>query len=314
MSLSKRRLTPGAFFMSRCVAANIVDFQWLSGSLGKSPRHECNMDQARDQTPGNEDAPVPHGFMRLSAAVNLLASKMWGGLKRPMPLAHIRESFRELAKPAGKEVSVVKKLVGEELSVGKELSVGWGPWREQSGRRLRKAATQSELTVFVIAVAGADPVPVPATILERLIPSRRGLSDRQATVALKAVRAGGGNERLYALLRDGVLLVRENDFRVWCESEKCKGKWPSQGKKKRRKGRPSRQSDDLRNAISARVNDERWDGRMGIPSLHAMLTGSAGFAVPSEDTLRRLVNRVFAETGDARFRIPTRRRRLLPQN
>ena len=65
------------------------------------------------------------GFLRVSHAANQLAGGMWGGLRRPEPVATIKR-------------------------VHKKLSVGRGPWREQAAQRFRCAAVNGELVVYVV--------------------------------------------------------------------------------------------------------------------------------------------------------------------
>jgi hypothetical protein len=243
------------------------------------------------------DALVPEGFLRLSDAANILEDKMWGGLPLPIPVKHIKEEL------------------------GQKLSVGWERWRKRARQRLRQAATESELSVFVITVAGAEPVPVPATVLKLLITSRGRLSDHPVPLpSLSVVRKGGGDERLYALMKTGILIVNRKEFEAWCRLESRKRKWPSQrspsqrSRSKRPEGRPSKRTDDdLRHSVWACVNDKRWNGRMGIPSLRRLLA-SEGREI-SEDTLSRLIEDLFDESGHPDLRVAQRRkRRRLPQN
>jgi hypothetical protein len=241
------------------------------------------------------DTLVPEGFLSLSSAANVLESKMWGGLPQPKSVSDIKEQL------------------------GKKLSLGSGDWRKEARQRLRQAATESELSVFVIAVAGAEPVLVPAKVLEQLITSRGGLSDHPAPLTLSVVIKGGGDERLYALMKTGILIIKCKEFEAWCRLESRKGKWPSQkwrpqrSRSKRPEGRPPKQTKPLRDAVLERVNEGKWNGPMGIPSLCQQLA-SEGKEI-SERTLLRLIKDLFKETGDSRLRIRERRkRRHLRQN
>ena len=69
---------------------------------------------------------VPAGFLPLSNAINRLADGMWGGLPRPDPVAAIKQDQ-------------------------KKLSLGFGPWREKSERRLRAAAVKGKFAIYVLA-------------------------------------------------------------------------------------------------------------------------------------------------------------------
>jgi hypothetical protein len=171
------------------------------------------------------------------------------------------------------------------------------------------AATKGELSVLVVALPGAEPVLIPRTVLQRLIPSRGGLTDHPVRLSLPIVLKGGGDEGLYVLMRAGIFIISKKDFNAWCVSERRKGKWPSQRQRKKRpEGRPSSQTERLRNAVLELVDQQKWNGDMSVPSLHRLLIETAGCELPSEDTLRRLVDRLFGETGDARLRITARRR------
>src|SRR5260370_19291809 len=157
---------------------------------------------------------LPNGFLRISYAVNRVADGMWGGLQRPDPVAAIKQDQ-------------------------KKLSLGFGPWREKAGRRLRAAAVRGKLAIYVFAkpqVRSEDhnltdcspekiePVAVPVNVVRGLLASRGGLPDHPIPPSLKTVQ---GNEKLFALLTVGLLVVRASDFDVWYQSERAKGRWPS---------------------------------------------------------------------------------------
>jgi hypothetical protein len=246
------------------------------------------------------DALVPEGFLPLSSAANILKSKMYGGLPLPEFVPGTKEKF-----------------IKEKLA--KNLSLDSGDWREDARRRLRQATTENELSVFVIAVAGAKPVQVPAKVLDRLITSRGGLSDHPVPLPpLSVIKASRGDERLYVLMKTGILVNECREFKAWCRLESRKGKWPSQRwppqrtRLKRPKGRPPKQTWALRDAVLERVGEGKWNGQMGIPSLRRLLASEGEI---SEDTLGRLIKDLIKETGDSRLRVAKRRkRRRLPQN
>jgi hypothetical protein len=110
---------------------------------------------------------LPKDFLRISCAVNRLSDGMWGGVQRPDPVAAIKQDQ-------------------------KKLSLGFGPWGEKAGRRLRAAAVRGKLAIYVFAkpqVRSEDhnltdcspekiePVAVPVNVVRRLIASRGGLPD-----------------------------------------------------------------------------------------------------------------------------------------
>ena len=74
-------------------------------------------------------------------------------------------------------------------------------------------------------------------------------------------------------------------------------------------GRPLKQSERLRNAILALVRDGQWSGRASLKELERLLS-AAGYAdLPSSDTLGRMVDQLFRETGIRQLRRIKRRRR-----
>jgi hypothetical protein len=84
------------------------------------------------------------------------------------------------------------------------------------------------------------------------------------------------------LLTVGLLVVRTSDFDVWYQSERAKGRWPSQRSKLKINGRPTKQTDRLRNAVLALVHDHKWSGKDPISVLHRMLVASGYSEAPSQ--------------------------------
>jgi hypothetical protein len=241
---------------------------------------------------------VPADFLSLSEAVNRLAEGMWGGLRRPEPVAAIKQDY-------------------------KKLSVGFGPWREKAGRRLRVAAVKGKLVIYVLAsprVRSADhdltgvsptkpePEAVPVPVIKRLILSRGSLPDHSIRPTIKTAE---GDEKLFASLASGQLVVQASDFEDWYQSECTRGRWPSQrSKSKVSEGRPTKQTEALRNAVLALIRDHKWNGKDPISELQRLLVASGRSEVPSQDTLARLVDHLRSETGEAELlRIPRRRRK-----
>jgi hypothetical protein len=231
-------------------------------------------------------SPLPEGYLPLSHATNRLADGMWGGLPRPEPVVAIKE-------------------------IEKKLRVGFGPWRERAGQCVTAAAIKGELAVYVVAKPRArskerkpsqaiEPTVVPVGVLKRLMLSRGGLPDHAIR---PSIRTAGGDEGLLALLITGLLVVRTNDFEVWYRSEHAKGNWPSQrSRKKAPEGRPTKQTEALRNAVLGLVRELTWDGKAGITKLHRLLVASGRSEIPSPDTLARLVDQMHRETGEAELR------------
>jgi hypothetical protein len=226
---------------------------------------------------------VPSGYLRFSEAVTLLAQGIWGGQTRPKPIRDVKRHYK------------------------KPLSITFGPWKERASKDLALAAVNEQIAVYVFGRPQAEagrPGPemtqVPGAILGRLIKIRGGFPDHPR-VSMKAVAWNG---ELYRAINTGVLVVQKCDFDAWYRRERQKGRWPSQRSRLKKEGRPSRQTDELRNAVSAIM----LEGSMNVAELHRRLVASGRTGVPSEDTLARLVDLLLGETGDTRFRRPKRAR------
>jgi hypothetical protein len=222
---------------------------------------------------------------------------MWGGLPQPEPVRNLKRRF-------------------------KKASIGFGPWRQKAGQRLTAAVRRGELVVYVLskprvrslALPSQEEMPlrVPVSVLRRLIAPRKSLPDHPIR---PSIRAAKGNEKLLGSLTSGLLVVRANDFDVWYRSERAKGKWPSQKHSTRSGiGRPTTQSDAVRNRVIRLVRDGKWTGRDSIATLRRLLVeaseASGGGKVLSPDTLARLVSQLHSETGESElFRAKRSRRK-----
>jgi hypothetical protein len=244
-----------------------------------------------------KDRTVPDGFLRFSDAVTQLAEGMWGGLQQAEP------------------VRTIKK-------VAKKASIGFGPWRERAGKRLTAAVRKGEVAAYMVAdrqrsiehlvspqeVMG-KPEALAVGVLERLITSRGTLPDYPIRPSIKTA---DGDHKLFELLTVSILLVRANDFASWYQSERAKGKWPSQrSRAKIGTGRPTKQTEAMRNAVMALVRDQKWSGEVGITKLRRILIDAGRTDVPSPDTLTRLVDQLHHETGEPEIlrKKPARRKR-----
>jgi hypothetical protein len=242
------------------------------------------------------DMSVPCGFLPFSEAIRRLEEGMWGGLPQPDAVRKIKRTF-------------------------KKASIGFGRWREKAGQRLTAAVRRGELVVYVLpkprapftnrSLARRSPEkiePVPVSVLRRLIAPRKSLPDHPIRPSIKTA---GGNEKLFAFLTSGLLVVRANDFDAWYQSERAKRKWPSQKHSQRSGiGRPTTQSDAVRNPVIGLVRDGKWTAKDGIAMLRRLLVeASSASEVPSPDTLERLVDQLHCETGESEFFRPKRSRR-----
>jgi hypothetical protein len=76
---------------------------------------------------------------------------------------------------------------------------------------------------------------------------------------------------------------------------------------KTRGGRPTKQTERLSSWILKLVEDEDWRADKPITLLRQLLIASIGPDIPSDDTLARLVDNLFLETGEPGLRRNRRR-------
>jgi hypothetical protein len=232
-----------------------------------------------------DDKKIPEGFLRMSEAVDRLAQGIWGGLRRPAPVRAAKRSDTR-------------------------ASISFGPWKQEAGKRLRRAAIEGNLAIYLFAEQRTGPndqslrpVVVSLTVLGRLIASRETLPDHPIRPTLKTT---AGDQKTLELLQNGILLAAEQDFTHWYHSERAKRRWASQQSTlKRKEGRPSKQTEALKNAVV----DSMREQKTSIVELHRRLLAAGRTDVPSPDTLGRLVHELYVESGDPQFLIKRRPRR-----
>ena len=150
-------------------------------------------------------------------------------------------------------------------------------------------------------------MPVPKELIGHVFIKVRGRIP--GNFAIRPSRNLVRNERLFALLNGGQLVVREGEFRRWVRSQRKKRRWPSQQKAQCSKnpvGRPSKLTVQLKGAILDIIGQQAWHGKRPLAALHRLLV-ERGLVAPSVDTIGRMIDDMFMEIGDARFR---RRRRI----
>jgi hypothetical protein len=225
-------------------------------------------------------------YLPFSDAVVRLDAGMWGGFKRADPVAAAKRN-----------------------KINNKTSIGSGPWREHAGQRLTEAALNGELRIYVANKSEGrelfEHTIVPVEILKRLITVRETLPDHPIRLSRKIAIE---NDKLFALLCTGVLVVDETEFKAWYRSVRGKHKWPSQRSSlKARRGRPTKQSVALRDEILTIVKRGLWSRKDGIRKLGTLL---GDVHTPSDDTLERLVIEMSRETSNpALWRKPRKRRR-----
>lgn len=248
---------------------------------------------------GTEERRLPEGYLSLRAIEHSLARRMWAGIAR---------------------AKVAKQVLCDETN---KRSAGFAPRGACVAASLSAAFFAGKLTLYVVADEARfnerfkqvpswakEPTPVPKELLRHVFvqDSKGRLS---GTIAIRPSRKLAGNDRLFALLNRGHLVVRESEFRRWVRLERCKRRWPSQktahaSPKRNPVGRPSKRNGQLKAAIAKIAGEKAWNGDRPLTELHRLLS-ERDLDVPSVDTLGRMVDERFAEAGEPGLR---RRRRV----
>ena len=201
-----------------------------------------------------------------------------------------------------------------------KLRVKHGPWRQEAGRDLLAAATKGQLNVYVVpdlelisrrqgTRLHATTMRVPPAVIKRFITVRGTLPDHAYRPSLKTTE---GNKELLFALEPGLLVVNAFEYETWYRHERAKGKWPSQrhqGTYVPGRGRPTKQTGRLRDAIVALVRGGDWTAKAGFNELRRLLIRTGHDDCPNAATLRTVVERLWVETGEDDFRCNKRYRR-----
>jgi hypothetical protein len=221
-------------------------------------------------------------FLLISECVTRLERGMFGNAPRSLPVINAKKN---------------KKL-------GRDLSVGFGPQREEAAALVRDAALSGKLPVYVRprdgrAAKSQELKPVPPAILKLVVPARKGLPDHPIHARSPAGKLDDAD--MLPLVRHGQLVARLSDLEAWYEQQRARGPWPSQRGQNIPRGRRSKDVEQLRNAILALVHEEAWTASAGMPALRDKLI-AGGHIPPSADTLARVVDRLFKLSGNPALR------------
>lgn len=277
---------------------------------------------------------IQEGYIRVSEAVTRLEASMFPNSLGSLPMVqeakrNARAALRQPAENAMREAVLLGSPRPDvSLAVSRvELSVGFGPRRENAAETIREAAKAGRLPVY-LALRGDDcvaPEILRPEIIAAVIPTRGGLPDHPTRV-----ETGPAVSRdVSSKISRGVLVVRAVEFNKWLEAERRKRRWPSQTEsKKPRVGRPKSGS-IWRDRVNKIVESNEWkaDGFYGKDDPPPSLSDSAGQPIsalrvilsrfgdpPSHDTISRIVDELFLVAGDRRFRRKAAPRRRLTQN
>jgi hypothetical protein len=217
-------------------------------------------------------------YLRVPDAVTALAKGMYASFQQPKPLHKIKLDDQK-------------------------ASVVFGPWKEDAAQHIRAAICDGRLPLYARSNS-SHLVLLRPDVVSRLITVRGGLPAHPIRPSLKTA---GGDVELLKVLNSGVLLIRQDDFAAWYESERRKGRWPSQRLKKGLTGgRPTKITGFLRSAVAEALRERKRN----VAKLHRDLVTSGRTDVPSVDTLERLVDQLYRETGRPEFFRTKRRHRM----
>lgn len=250
---------------------------------------EAAMKRAKET---DEHDAVPGGYRRLSDAIGQMRLGMFATLCRPHPLQDPKLEVRAVYGP-WKETAA--ELVVKAARAGKlPIYVFGNPKAHESMGKVRQR-DQYGSVIFYDHTPESEVLPVPVAVLQRMITARGALPDRHRV----SLKAAGGNPILFNALNYGILVVKDEDFRAWYEKERDKGRWPSQATKLVKVGRPSKQSERLKNAVAAILATAPGTN---VADIHRQLLKQGFSEVPSVDTIGRLVRKLGLETGDPKYR------------
>jgi hypothetical protein len=225
-------------------------------------------------------------FLLISDAVARLEAGMFGGeIKRPEPVKAAKMVYPR-------------------------ASVGWGLHKQKAGAIVYAAIMSGELSVNVFISSGMNgtgrPLQVPVEALGQLTRIRGSLPDHAIRPSAALLRDGLVTSELFAGLSNSAMYLPQSEFKAWYTKQKRRVRWPSQRTSRRpRIGRPSKQTDELRTSIIARVEEGSWSAAQPVAKLERLL---ASRGAPKRNTLKRTVNQIYSETGDPRYCIIPRKR------
>jgi hypothetical protein len=147
---------------------------------------------------------------------------------------------------------------------------------------------------------------VPKEALKLVIPVHSGLPDHAVHV-YRPQPGSSISSRLLAKLRKSIMLLSRVEFDAWYEAERRKTNWPAQSQSKAAKvGRP-RAGELVPNRVRRLVEQNKWSATAPITALQRLLMEMKPLEIVSDDSLARIVDRLFLHTGDSRFQRHKRR-------
>jgi hypothetical protein len=133
-----------------------------------------------------EDEDIPDGFLRIPDAVAALVRGMYATFQQP-------------------------KLIHKIKLDHQKARVVFGPWKEHAAERIRTAACDGKLPIYVKGNPDQQPLILLPKVVDRLIMVRGGLPEHPVRPSLKTAH---GDARLFKLLSSGLLLIHKRELLV----------------------------------------------------------------------------------------------------
>ena len=248
----------------------------------------------------------------ISEATARLQKGMFARKPTPLLVAEAKMRFEHAQKlpPTAALAGKQKAYAPQRTERRQKLSIGCGPRREKAANLIRIAALAGKLKVYV--TYGTEHQTFEAVspdILTLIVTARNALPDHPTHI-YRAPHGSSIDPAYLMRLSRGTLYLSKSEFELWYRAEKAKQKWPSQqeGQKRRAKvGRP-RMAPIWRERIVECVEAGRWTAQEPIVALRKQLLKYPSDAqLPSDDTLARIVDKLFPEEGDDHYRRNKRR-------
>ena len=233
---------------------------------------------------------IPQDYCLISEGVHNLEESMFGNLNRPEAIEAIKEKERG-------------------------LSVGLASQRVAARKAIREAAAKGKLRVYGLKPNVGAIRPIGQELISKLILVRGALPDHVGHL----VQANNKSPRERILredLRNNILLLKRDEFKVWLAAERSKKK---RSKKRRQSqgfdelkspkiGRPKIPREPWTTLILGLVDQKKWRRSLGVPLLREMLIkDSDALRVPSDDTLARILDELCKNTKNPKICMPVKR-------